>query len=45
MPPQERRNPDVLQNMRMKLIDAGSGTSSVQINKPLNMHRGMADMM
>src|SRR6202142_2721559 len=45
MPPQERRNPDILKASRKKRIAAGSGTTPEAINKLLKMHRGMADMM
>src|SRR5277367_5167330 len=45
MTPQERRNPDVLKASRKRRIAAGSGTKPEDINRLLNMHRTMADVM
>src|SRR3984893_2515392 len=45
MPPQERRNPDVLKASRKRRIAAGSGTKPEDINRLLKMHRTMADVM
>src|SRR5499427_6869261 len=45
MTPQERRNPDVLKASRKRRIAAGSGTKPEDVNRRLNMHRTMADVM
>ncbi len=45
MTPGERKHPDVLKASRKKRIAAGSGTKVEEINRLLEMHRTMADVM